>query len=110
MTEALARAVHVAASPTADPTAARAALAHLLGHVSEQLAALSGRPVPPAPAPAGSRYLNYEQAARYCECSKKTLQNAKSAGELAAVLGGPGVRFTKSSLDKWRHSPRPRRS
>jgi hypothetical protein len=48
-----------------------------------------------------SPYVDYRAAAAYCRCEVKTLQNAKSRGELAAVPGGAGVRFERSELDRW---------
>lgn len=59
------------------------------------------KPSTSTPPPAPSPYLDYRQAAAYCGCAVKSLQNARSAGELAPVPGGRGVRFTMKELDNF---------
>lgn len=59
--------------------------------------------------PQPSPYLDYDEAAAYIGCAKRTLQNAVWYGGLEKVPGGPGVRFTRDSLDQWRTKPRRKR-
>jgi excisionase family DNA binding protein len=50
---------------------------------------------------AGSPYLTYEEAARYCNVERTTIWRAAKAGRLQASGPGMAVRFHRDELDRW---------
>ena len=42
-----------------------------------------------------------DQVADYLNCSKKTIQNKTSNGEIPAIKGVVGVRYSKKDIDKY---------
>jgi excisionase family DNA binding protein len=51
-----------------------------------------------------SRYLTYNEAARYVHLDKTTIWRATKSGALKACGPGRAVRFAKSDLDAWMRS------
>lgn len=53
---------------------------------------------------AQSPYLNYAQAAAYCNVERTTLYRAMTADRLKASGPGSAVRFHRDDLDRWMRS------
>jgi len=51
-----------------------------------------------------SPYLNYEQAAVYCNVERTTIYRAMKAGRLKASGPGTAVRFHRDELVRWMDS------
>lgn len=51
-----------------------------------------------------SPYMTYEEAARYCRCSRVTIYRAVKAGRLKASGPGSIVRFARTELIRWMDS------
>ena len=51
-----------------------------------------------------SPYLDYGQAAAYCNVDRTTIWRAVKAGHLRASGPGRAVRFHRDELDKWMNS------
>ena len=51
-----------------------------------------------------SPYLDYGQAAMYCNVDRTTIWRAVKAGHLRASGPGRAVRFHRDELDKWMNS------
>lgn len=51
-----------------------------------------------------SPYLDYTQAAAYCNVDRTTLWRAVRAGDLRASGPGRAVRFHRDELDRWMDS------
>jgi excisionase family DNA binding protein len=51
-----------------------------------------------------SPYLDYGQAAAYCNVDRTTLWRAVKAGHLRASGPGRAVRFRRDELDRWMDS------
>jgi excisionase family DNA binding protein len=51
-----------------------------------------------------SPYLDYEQAAAYCNVERTTIWRAVKAGHLRASGPGRAVRFHRDELDRWMQS------
>jgi len=51
-----------------------------------------------------SPYLDYSQAAAYCNVDRTTIWRAVKAGRLHAAGPGRAVRFHRSELDRWMNS------
>ena len=51
-----------------------------------------------------SPYLDYQQAAAYCNVERTTLYRAVKAGRLRASGPGMAVRFHRDDLDAWMRS------
>jgi excisionase family DNA binding protein len=46
-------------------------------------------------------YLDYEQAAAYCNVERTTIWRARKSGSLRACGPGRAVRFHRDELDRW---------
>lgn len=53
---------------------------------------------------AASPYLDYEQAAAYCNVNRTTIWRAVKADRLKASGPGTAVRFHRDELDRWMSS------
>jgi excisionase family DNA binding protein len=53
---------------------------------------------------AESAYLDYGQAATYCNVDRTTIWRAVKAGHLRASGPGRAVRFRRDELDRWMDS------
>jgi excisionase family DNA binding protein len=51
-----------------------------------------------------SPYLDYRQAAAYCNVERTTLYRAMKAGRLRASGPGTAIRFHRAELDRWMDS------
>jgi excisionase family DNA binding protein len=51
-----------------------------------------------------SPYLDYEQAASYCNVNRTTIWRAVKAGRLRASGPGTAVRFHRDELNRWMDS------
>lgn len=47
------------------------------------------------------RFLNYEKAGRYCDCSRWSLYRAVKAGRLRRYGSANSPRFSVEALDTW---------
>lgn len=47
------------------------------------------------------RYFNYEQAGRYCGCSRWSLYRASKSGHLTRYGSAASPRFLAAELDAW---------
>lgn len=51
-----------------------------------------------------SPYMDYAQAAAYCNVDRTTIWRAVKAGQLRAFGPGRAVRFRRDELDRWMES------